>query len=280
MPEIEVARFAAPQVSVVPVTDVISPEPRDLWRPAGHYQQVLLATRTGELRIHESTEHLEPWNPAWQAINHVPRETWERWHPGTLFAHWGPHMWFEPVPELLSWTIDSGVAELPYLDVAAANALLKELTPHAQTLLNGLFAATGDLDWSADSARVGRNIERICSQSRQAARPEADADLVDYARIVYRFPRVYRPEMLRQPMDHLAEECESITRFLGANRHWHKEVKKIFGMPHRDGSGVGLEVLGARAWYRTALMDGDPPGRCAPVTGSPRSGQRRHREPG
>lgn len=250
VPEIEVARFAAPQVSVVPVTDVISPKPLDARRSAGHYQGVLLATRTGELRIHESTEHLEPWNPAWRAVNHVPRETRERWHPGTLFAYRGPHMWFNPVPELLSWTIDSGVAELPYLDVEAANDLLKELASHAQDLLNGLYEAAGDLDWSAPSARASRNIRRLCSYDRQAAQLEADADLVDYAQIVRHFPQVYQPELLQKPTNQLAEGCEFVTRFIG---RWHPEIKKIFGSPYEDGSGVGLEVLGVRSWYRTAL---------------------------
>ncbi|MEU1128247.1 hypothetical protein ABZ371_32880 [Streptomyces sp. NPDC005899] len=33
----------------------------------------------------------------------------------------GPHMWFEQVPELISWTVDSGFTGHPYLDVEAAN---------------------------------------------------------------------------------------------------------------------------------------------------------------
>jgi hypothetical protein len=258
MPAVEVARYAAPRVRPVPVTEVISSQPLDERSRPGGYQKVLLATRTGELRFHENTQHLEPWDPAWTAINDVPRATWNRWHPGTRFSGVGPHRWFEPVPELLSWPIDSGVAELPYLDVAAANALLEELAPYAQALLDGLFDAAGDLDWSADSARAGRNIARLCSHHRQAARPEVDADLVDYARIVARFPQVYRPELLRMPLDKLASECESITRFLGPSDTWHAEIKKVFGTPHRDGSGVGLKVLGVRAWYRTVLLDGDP----------------------
>ncbi|MFI5687669.1 hypothetical protein [Streptomyces sp. NPDC051636] len=165
VPEVEVARYAAPRVSVSPVTQVIWPEPLDKRSMPGQYQKVLLDTRTGELRFHENTRHLEPWNPAWKATNDVPRETWNRWYPGTGFAHNGPHMWFGPVPQLLSWTVDSGVEELPYLDIAAANALLHELTPVAQALMDGLFDGGGDLDWSAASARAGRNIRRLVSET-------------------------------------------------------------------------------------------------------------------
>ncbi|MFJ4979191.1 hypothetical protein ACIP6X_28275 [Streptomyces coeruleorubidus] len=96
----------------------------------------------------------------------------KRWHPGAPFSVIGPHAWFEEVPELLSWTIDSGVPELPYLDVAAANALLEELTPYAQHLMDNLFEAGGDLDWCAASVRTVRNIRRLCSRHRQAAPPD------------------------------------------------------------------------------------------------------------
>lgn len=258
VPTVTVARYAAPRVRAVPVTDVISSEPVKGRSRPGHYQTVLLDTRTGELRFHESSEHLERWNPAWRAVNDVPRETWNRWHPGSTFAFSGPHQWFEPVPELLSWIIDSGVEELPYLDAGAANALLDDLMPVAQCLLDGLFDGGGDLDWSADSARAGRNLNRLVSRDRKAAGPEADAELVDFAEIVSRFPQVYEPEKLRHPLDELAEACEWTTRYVGCNKHWHQEIKTEFGKPYSDGCGISLEVLGVRSWYRTVLMAGDP----------------------
>ncbi|MFR0367554.1 hypothetical protein [Streptomyces sp. MCC20] len=257
VPEVTVARYAAPRVRAVPVTEVITAKPLGGRRP-GHYQQVLLDTRSGELRFHEIPENWEPWNPAWKSISDVPRETYKRWHPGTYFSGVGPHQWFEPVPELLSWTIDSGVPELPYLDVDAANALLQELTPYAQALLDGLFDAGGDLDWSAASGHAGLNITRLCKRDRKAAGPEADARLVDYGTIVARFPQVYRPNLLRRSLEQLAGDCEYITRYLGSNEHWHPEVNEAFGVPYRDGSGKGHDVLGARAWYRSVLMAGDP----------------------
>ncbi|MEU0074076.1 hypothetical protein ABZ027_31745 [Streptomyces sp. NPDC006332] len=259
VPQIEVATYRAPRVTVTPVEQVIPSDPVPGARAPGCYQHVLLNTVTGELSFHEGTEHREPWNPAWTAINDVPRETWKRWHPGTQYLPGaGPHMWFKPVPELLCWTVDSGFTGHPYLNVEAANALLELVTPHAQELLDGFFEAAGELDWSAASARAGRNLCRLTSRHREAARPEVDADLVDFAAIVQRFPQIYRPELLQLSLDKLAEACEHQTRYIGANEHWHQEVKKIFGTPYRDVSGVGLQVLGVRSWYRTVLLDGDP----------------------
>ncbi|MFE5730231.1 hypothetical protein ACFQ7A_04865 [Streptomyces sp. NPDC056528] len=259
VPQVEVATYRAPQVTITPVTEVIPSEPVAGAHTPGGYQSVLLNTRTGELSFHESTEHREPWNPRWRAINDVPKETWNRWHPGKPFMPGsGPHMWFEPVPELLSWHVDSGFTGHPYLGVEAANDLLELITPTAQQLLDGFFEAGGELDWSAESAHAGRQLCRLTSRHREAARREVDGDLVDFADIVARFPQVYRPELLGLSLDELAERCEYQTRYIGANEHWHEEVKKVFGQPYRDGSGVGLQVLGVRSWYRTVLMDGDP----------------------
>lgn len=260
LPRPTVALYAAPPVFTTPVTEVISQESINgsACHP-GHYQRILLNTRTGELAFHESTEHLEMWDPRWTCINDVPRETWKRWHPGTLFLPGGgPHQWFQPVPELLSWSIDSGVEELPFLDVAAASSLLEELLPYAQDLLGSLFDAGGDLDWSARSARAGRNIVRLCSRYRKAALPEVDADLVDFGDIVQRFPQVYSPQRLRLPLDRLGEECEYTTRYLGCNEKWHPEIKKVYGRLSADGTYVYLDVTGVRAWYRTVLLQGDP----------------------
>lgn len=258
VPQVEVATYRAPRVTITPVTEVIPSEPVDGAHAPGSYQHVLLDTATGELSWHESTEHREPWNPAWTAVNDVPRATWERWHPGTLYLPGsGPHMWFEPVPELLRWTVDAGFTGHPYLDVAGANTLLKLVAPYAQQLLDGFFEAGGELDWSAASARAGRQLCRLTSRHREAALPEVDADLVDFTAIVERFPQVYSPEFLGLSLDKLAVECEFQTRFIGTHENWHPEVKKVFGTPYRDGTGVYLQVLGVRSWYRTVLMDGD-----------------------
>ncbi|GAB3161809.1 hypothetical protein GCM10027258_79510 [Amycolatopsis stemonae] len=258
IPEVTVARYGAPRVSVTPVTDVVTSEPIEGRSRPGHYQSIMLNVATAELSFHESTEHLEPWLPQWKAVNDVPRETWKRWHPGTLFSFRGPHMWFQPVPELLSWVIDSGVKELPYLDVPAANALLETLVTYAQALLDGLFVAGGELDWSAGSATAGRNIGRLCQRDPRVGAADEDRDLVDFEVIVRRYPHVYRPELLLLSQAGLAKECEYVTRYLGHNERWNGEIKKTFGKPYSDGSGVGLDVLGVRAWYRTALLDSDP----------------------
>jgi hypothetical protein len=125
VPEVEVARWQAPRVSLTPVTGVIPSEPIQSWSDSyvGHYQSILLNVRSGALRFHESTRHREPWDPSWTAVNDVPRETWKRWHPGTLFT---PNaQWFQPVPECLAWVIESGSSDVPYLEVSEANAHLE-----------------------------------------------------------------------------------------------------------------------------------------------------------
>lgn len=258
VPNPTVARYLAPAVHVTPVTEVVPTEPIPGRSHPGHYQHVLLNTITGELSFHEGTQHREPWNPKWRSVTDVPRDILDRWYPGKGFATKGPHMWFEPVPELLAWTIDSGHEKLPYLDVAAANALLDKVLPYAIQLVDGLFEASGDLDWSADSAHAGRNITRLTRRDPQVADREVDRDLVDYATIVQRFPQTFHARILCKPLGDLAEACESMTRFLGCNENWHDEIMPVFGVPFRDGSGRGVEVLGVRAWYRTALLAGDP----------------------
>lgn len=254
-PHVDVARWTAPHVTITPVTEVISSEPIP-GRVTGNYQSVLLDVRDGTLSFHESTEHLEPWEPSWKAINDVPREIWERWHPGTPFGMSGPHMWFQPVPARLNWTIRSGAHGHPYLDAAAANTLLEGIAPHAQALLDGFFEAVSELDWSAASARAGREILRLCDSGQPSV--GGDADLVDYGEIVQRFPQVYKPGLLNKTPSQLAEECEYITRFLGLHEKWHDEIKTVFGIPSGDGTYIHLDVLGVRAWYRTLLLGDDP----------------------
>ncbi|MFD5615847.1 AAA family ATPase [Kitasatospora sp. NPDC127060] len=248
VPKVRQARYAAPRVTVTPVEAVISTEPIDKSGWAGHYQQIHLDTATGQLTFFESPQHLEPQNAVWTSASDVPAETWARWYPGRPFTRTGPHMWFNPVPRLLTWTIDSGVKELPYLGVPQANALLAELAPHAQRLLDMLFQAGADLDWSAAAARAGRDIHALCSRERRTTAAGAHADLVDYADIVATFPQVYQPELLAVDRSRLVSACESITRYLPGRQ----EITKVFGRPAHDGTCVLLDVLGARSWYLTA----------------------------
>ncbi|MFG2844224.1 AAA family ATPase [Kitasatospora sp. NPDC048296] len=248
VPEVRQARYAAPRVTVTPVNAVISTAPIDNSGWAGHYQQIHLDTATGQLSFFESPQHLEARNPAWTFANDVPAQTWARWYPGRPFTRTGPHMWFNPVPRLLTWTIDSGVRELPYLGVAQANALLAELAPYAQRLLDMLFQAGAELDWSAAAARAGRDIDALCSRERRATAAGAHADLVDYAEIVANFPQVYQPELLDVERSRLVTACESITRYLPLRQ----EITKVFGRLAHDGTCVLLDVLGVRSWYLTA----------------------------
>jgi hypothetical protein len=278
-PVVDPPRYSdAPPVTVVAVTETISSVPMNgRFRP-GHYQSVLLNTTTGELSLHESTEHLEPWRAEWRAVNDVPRDILRRWHPGQPFlAGGGPHQWFEPVPEVLSWVIDSGVTELPYLDAAAANALLARVAEQAGELLVNLYVTaghphpgaekldrptTGLLYWSAVSAHVGRNIVRLCSRKQFTAERDADRELVDFADIVRTHPQVFRPRLLRMPDVKLTAECEYITRFLGSNDAWNGEIRQAYGKTSPEpggGSYTRLDVLGVRPWYLAARQEGEFP---------------------
>jgi hypothetical protein len=269
VPRVEVPRYtSAPAVTVAPVTEVI-PElpvsPANRW--PGHYQSILLNVRTGELRFHESTQHLEEWNPSWTSFTAVPHEIRERWHPGTSVPWRGP--WLTAVPELISWVVDTGTTAWPYLDVDGANALLAKVAPHAQALLERLFVAGTDLDWSADSAHAGRNIRRLTSRSveeaagtgGEAAGRSADADLVNYGAVVRAFPQAFRPEWLRLSLEELDQECEYMTRFL-SSEHWHPEIREHFGTVSHQSTQPNYRshpaVLGVRAWYRAAVQAAGP----------------------
>ncbi|MGN7135475.1 hypothetical protein [Streptomyces pseudogriseolus] len=255
VPTVDVPRYDAPRITITPVTEVIPTEPIDPRKRPGAYQHVLLHTRTGQLSFHEGDEHRTPWDPAWRYVNDVPQEIWKRWHPGTSFPPNSGQMLWEPVPELLCFSVDSGHSERPYLDVADANALLTLLAPTAQALLDNLYAVSGDLDWSAASVHAGRNLLRLTSRHQATEGPDADRDVVDYADIVARFPEVFQGELMRRDFDELVEECETTSRFLG---NWHPQVCDVFGVHNPHSHYVELKIAGVRAWYRAAILNGDP----------------------
>jgi hypothetical protein len=253
VPAVTVPRYAAPRVTATPVTEVISQVPGPDWcmDSPGHYQQVLLDTRTGKLSFFESALHLEP--------RPLDKDAWNRWHPGTLFTGTGPHEWYKPVPGLLSWIIDSGVPTWAYLDAAAASTLLSEIAPYAQALLDWLFD-TGELDWSARAVKAGRDIAGLCSR-RRAADGRAEG-LADYGDIIGRFPYLADEDILMLAPGEMDSRCESITRFLGINEHWHPEVTEAFGAPwpgYEDEGSLHVDALGVRAWYRATagVVPGD-----------------------
>ncbi|MGY1548378.1 hypothetical protein [Streptomyces sp. MN6] len=256
VPTVDVPRYDAPRITITPVTEVIPTEPIDPRKWPGAYQHVLLHTRTGELSFHEGDEHRTPWDPSWLYINDVPQEIWKRWHPGTSFRHSTEMLW-TPVPDLLCFSINSGHSERPYLDAAAANELLAAVAPTAQALLDNLYDVADDLDWSAAAVHAGRNLLRLLARTPDPKGPEADRDLADYADIVALYPQTFRGKLLLADLEELPQQCESITRFLGCNEHWHPEICATFGTRYRDGSGTDLKVAGVRAWYRAATLNDD-----------------------
>ncbi|MFE7963474.1 hypothetical protein ACFU0X_10530 [Streptomyces cellulosae] len=260
VPDISVPRYKAPQVATTPVTEVIPSEPvsgNRAW--PGQYQHIVLNTRTGQLYFHESDEHRTPWNPAWKSFTDVPDEIRSRWHPGALFLPGDNHALFKPVPAILYWVIDSGVDELPYLDVDAANEILAAAAPFAQELLDNLYDVEGDLDWSAASWIAGRNLNRGLSRHRDPLPQDADIyrDVADYADVIARYPEIYQPELTTLSLEEIADHAETIVRFLGCNEHWHPQVLETFGCPDRTGY-VCFTPAGVRAWYRAAALYGGP----------------------
>lgn len=254
VPHVTVPRYAAPRVTVTPVTQVISQKPAADWGPPrpGHYQSILLDTRTGEMSFHESAQHLEP--RAWprERTSDVPRTTWERWYPGTLFP--GTYGWTDPVPGLLRWVIDSGVTAFPYLDADGANALLAQVAPHAQDLLDNLFSADA-LDWSVSSVRTGRDIAGLCSRHRKAAGHVNG--MADFADIVARFPQAYTDHgdftATLYPGEPMAAWSKDISACYGVSQQY-PDALAAFGAPWPgyDSGALHMDVLGARAWHETA----------------------------
>lgn len=261
-PKVDIPRYAAPRIAIAHVNDVLPSEPIPGSHKRSKSQYVLLAPRGGWLRFHESDEHRTLWDPAWTCVNDVPRDIWKHWHPGTPFRTGDGYALFEPVPEVLCFPVNPGYRAAS-LDAAAANAVLSEIVPYAQELVDNLYNVAGTLDWSAASFRAGRNLMRLLSPQRQAAPREADKDLVEFGDIVARFPHVYRPDLVTLEAEDLAEECDSQTRYLASPDLWGSEIKEVFGRPFKYGtpspaSDIDLKVCGVRAWYHAAILQADP----------------------
>lgn len=208
---------------------------------AGHYQHVLLNTRTGELSARG--------NP-WHLVGPEHHGTADYYGPGELW----PVMHWSHVPEILDWVIDSGVSALPYLTSEQLGGLLDELTPYAQDLLDGLQAIpgrTGELDWSAAAITAGFAIAGLVTRDRD---PEAKRDAVpiDMDTAVSVAPALVQPrwaESTDQDLDHAAD---LVSRFA---THWHPELESL-------GAAQRVDVVGARSWiyhYREQQAHGRRP---------------------
>jgi hypothetical protein len=215
---------------------------------AGHYQHVLLDTRTGELAFHCGDWRNPPIH------GQCTRAEWKAQYPGRLFVrNGGPHQWFEPVPDLLCWVIDSGVKERPYLNAVQAAHFLDLLIPLAQRLLDHLLPIPGttDRDYSPEAASAGRDIDRACSrhvESPLGLRP----NLVLMDRVVEVMPELVKPRWATADDATLDQEAEMFTRFFA---YHHPQLHRLLDVPEPTSSFGRLEILGARAWMHRHRLE-------------------------
>ncbi|MFI1586102.1 hypothetical protein [Embleya sp. NPDC020630] len=152
-------------------------------------------------------------------------------------------MWCTPVPETLSWTIDSGCTALPYLDTAAANALLRQLVPNAQAPTHPLRGRRRPRLVRRRRPARPHHQPPVLTRPRLRAALHIDTTLVDFVDVVRRFPQAYQPHPAHLAADRLAAECAATARFLGRTRAWLPEITQAFGTPDRGGPTGRVQSL-------------------------------------
>ncbi|MEU0743959.1 hypothetical protein [Streptomyces sp. NPDC006134] len=206
---------------------------------AGHYQHIVLNTRTGELSFHCS--------------DYRRRDNEEDYYPGSLFA---PSHW-QGVPEVLYWVIDSGVDERPYHDVAEGNAFAHEVAPLAQTLLDHLVPVPGteDLDWSAVSASAGLDIGRACHRDRKG--PEGRRPwLIEVSDAARDFPRIIQDHVATATNATVDNEAEHLVR-MGLRRQgdFWPDLATHYGIEEQDATRYHAGLIGTRAYLYQHRLD-------------------------
>ncbi|MEU6284994.1 hypothetical protein [Streptomyces sp. NPDC047028] len=206
---------------------------------AGHYQHIVLNTRTGELAFHCS--------------DYRRSNKEEDYYPGHLFA---PSHW-QGVPEVLYWVIDSGVDERPYHDVAEGNAFAHEVAPLAQTLLDHLVPVPGtkDLDWSAVSASAGLDIGRACKRDRNG--PEGRRPwLIEVSDAAREFPRIVQDYVTTATNATVDKEAEHMVR-MGLRRQgdFWPDLATHYGVKEEDIHRFHSGLIGTRAYLYQHRLD-------------------------
>ncbi|MFH8343125.1 hypothetical protein [Streptomyces sp. AM6-12] len=206
---------------------------------AGHYQHIVLNTRTGELAFHCS--------------DYRRSNKEEGYYPGHLFA---PSHW-QGVPEVLYWVIDSGVDERPYHDVAEGNAFAHEVTPLAQTLLDHLVPVPGteDLDWSAVAASAGLDISRACGRDRLG--PEGRRPwLVEVSDAARHFPQIVQDYVATGRNATVDNEAEHMVR-MGLRRQggFWPDLAAHYGIEEKDADRFHAGLIGTRAFLYQYRLD-------------------------
>ncbi|MFC7933108.1 hypothetical protein [Streptomyces cinereoruber] len=213
--------------------------PTPIGANAGHYQHIVLNTRTGELSFHCS--------------DYRRSNKEEGYYPGALFA---PSHW-QRVPEVMYWVIDSGVDERPFHDVAEGNAFAHEVAPLAQTLLDHLVPVPGteDLDWSAVAASAGLDIGRACHRDRNA--PEGRRPwLIEVSDAARDFPRIIQDHVATASNETLDNEAEHLVR-MGLRRQgdFWPDLATHYGIEDKDAHRFHAGLIGTRAYLYQHRLD-------------------------
>ncbi|WP_086708935.1 hypothetical protein [Streptomyces antimycoticus] len=208
------------------------PVPRE--QGAGHYQQIVLDTRTGELRF-----HCEDWTRRQSRTEIADSQQW------TI----NPITWVT-VPRVLYWIIQSGVDELPYLTAEEGNALAHRIAPTAQDLLDHLrpIPGTDELDWSAAAITAGHAVDQMTD--RPGGTHGYGYALVDMERAVAVLPGMVRRHWAELPDAELDQAAEDVNRLAGCNERWWPELPSLLGLENRK-----LRVVGTRAWLYQHRLD-------------------------
>ena len=232
------------------------------------YQKVLLNVRTGELSV---------FCADWRLHVQVPRDgedrmLWDAQHPGRM-PNTAPYEATKPVPEMLSFHIDTWTPvdwpadeEPPtpawvYMTREQCDAFGAGLVPVAQELVSNLFHVPGtdDLEWSAESVAAQKALQAACSRDQQGRCGEiVRAGMINFGEAVAVMPQLVQGDWAERDDARLDEAADTLCRFTS---HWHPELKEQFGVPYRDGSGIGLDVFGARSWlyaYRAHEAENRP----------------------
>lgn len=214
------------------IGDAAGKPPADIH--AGHYQHLLLNTRTGALRFGA----LDWRNP-------------QRDKPGQLISR---STWEHPVSGQLLWIIDSGVDELPYLDAEQGNALARQVAPLAQVLLDNLTPVpdTNELDWSPESASAALDISRACERTPHEPLGRR-LDIIDIREAVRAAPAISDSAWASKAADAGDEELDRmVSHATRAGLDWWPELANVFdlGMDVRH-----TTIVGARAWLHGRRRD-------------------------
>ena len=235
---------------------------------AGNYQRALLNIRTGDLTF---------FCADWRIKLPIPRPgedrtLWDEQHPGSI-PDYSPGVATKPVPDLLVFHIDTwtnpdrDLTDLPtpawvYMTREQGDTFVASLAPLAQHLINNLFQVPGtnDLEWSAESVAAAKAIRTACGRNQQGPTNITmdTAGLVNFGDATTEAPEMIHAEWAELDNHALDDHAETLNRFAGL---WHPQLKEKFGAPYRDGSGVGLNVYGARSWiytYRAHEADNRP----------------------